>query len=126
MRTCSQCKVAKPDSEYGKHPKGLNGLQSRCYACCAANSRAYYRRNYREHPERWRNTPDEMRSYRRTPRGLLCLRFSSMRGRVEGRGGPQSDRIDPARGYERSNVRWLTHSENSRRATVARHAKGRN
>lgn len=30
---------------------------------------------------------------------------------------PSIDRIDPKKGYTLSNIRWLTHSENSRRAT---------
>lgn len=34
---------------------------------------------------------------------------------------PTVDRIDPAKGYELSNMRWLTHSENSRLGSINAH-----
>jgi hypothetical protein len=33
---------------------------------------------------------------------------------------PSVDRIDSAKGYEKGNIRWLTHSENSRLGATAR------
>lgn len=36
---------------------------------------------------------------------------------------PSVDRIDSSKGYILSNMRWLTHQENSRLATEARYAK---
>lgn len=36
---------------------------------------------------------------------------------------PSVDRIDASLGYVAGNVRWLTHSENSRRGTYARNEK---
>ena len=32
------------------------------------------------------------------------------------------DRVDSSKGYELSNMEWVTHSENSRRGAVNRHA----
>lgn len=34
---------------------------------------------------------------------------------------PSVDRIDPQLGYTVSNIRWLTHSENSRLGAISRH-----
>jgi hypothetical protein len=34
---------------------------------------------------------------------------------------PTVDRVDSSKGYELSNMQWLTHSENSRGGSIARH-----
>lgn len=34
---------------------------------------------------------------------------------------PSVDRIDSSKGYELSNMEWVTHSENSRRGSISRH-----
>jgi hypothetical protein len=36
---------------------------------------------------------------------------------------PSVDRIDSSKGYETSNMEWVTHSENSRRGTFSRYGK---
>lgn len=36
---------------------------------------------------------------------------------------PSVDRIDSSRGYEIDNMRWLTHSENSRLGSISQHRK---
>jgi hypothetical protein len=39
---------------------------------------------------------------------------------------PSVDRIDSSKGYELSNMEWVTHSENSRRGSLKRHENSRN
>lgn len=34
---------------------------------------------------------------------------------------PSVDRIDSSKGYELTNMEWVTHSENSRRGSISRH-----
>lgn len=36
---------------------------------------------------------------------------------------PSIDRIDSSKGYEKGNMRWLTHSENSRLGNISRYSK---
>lgn len=36
---------------------------------------------------------------------------------------PTVDRLDSAKGYELTNMEWVTHSENSRRGSLSRHKK---
>lgn len=42
MKTCSKCATTKPHSEFYKHPKASDGLQSRCKACTKEAALASY------------------------------------------------------------------------------------
>jgi len=45
LKRCSKCKQRKPPSDYGKHPKAKDGLQTACRDCFAA-----YQRERRKDP----------------------------------------------------------------------------
>ena len=44
-KVCAKCGEEKPTSEYGKHPRNKDGLQSYCKACSNEHTKAYYRRH---------------------------------------------------------------------------------
>jgi hypothetical protein len=49
MKTCSKCRIEKPDTEFYKNTKQKDGLQNWCKTCCAENdkkrgSRRQYKR----------------------------------------------------------------------------------
>lgn len=61
----------------------------------------------------------------------VCERWDSFENFITDMGrrpGPDYDidRIDPDGDYEPGNCRWLTHSENSRRAAIQMQARKRN
>jgi len=49
MKKCTICKKEKELSEFNKHPKRKDGLQSHCRECNRQRSRAYYKRNPEKH-----------------------------------------------------------------------------
>lgn len=50
-KKCSICKQFKDTSEYNKHPKRKDGLQSHCKLCGKIRSKCYYQRNLTKHKE---------------------------------------------------------------------------
>lgn len=69
LKTCTQCKQAKPIGEFPPHKRASDGKQSKCRECRAANQRDYAKRNpdkKRESDKRYRqNHPDTIREKKR-------------------------------------------------------------
>lgn len=59
MKFCTQCKIEKPCSEFGKHKNGANGLRSICKICNCNYAKRYYHNiskhnnNYKEHKKKY-------------------------------------------------------------------------
>ena len=49
MKLCTICKIARPLSEFNKHSKRKDGLQSHCRECNRDRSRKYYHDNREKH-----------------------------------------------------------------------------
>lgn len=59
LKTCTQCKQAKPLEDFPPHKKSKDGKQTKCHVCRAANQRDYVKRNpdkKRESDKRFRET----------------------------------------------------------------------
>lgn len=45
MKTCAICKQPKPESEFNKHAKRKDGLQTKCRSCGKQKAKDYYQSN---------------------------------------------------------------------------------
>jgi hypothetical protein len=58
MKQCPQCKKEKPESEYGKDSKRVDGLKCWCKECCSRKNKQYYH-NTLKHKTYNREIPSE-------------------------------------------------------------------
>ena len=87
VKQCTGCKTSKPISEFYKHPKGKDGLHSRCKDCLkwyaknrrnTAIGRVYHNKYRNKHKAENRNYN---KNYRKTFMGRLRGCFSGMKQR---------------------------------------------
>lgn len=48
-KTCTRCNLLKSLSDFSKHKRGKNGLQSQCKTCCQGKAKEYYYKDHDEH-----------------------------------------------------------------------------
>ena len=69
MKTCTKCKQTKELTEFYKHPRGRNGLQSRCKVCHNARAKKWKQNNREKYNARQRkykqNNPEKRRASQR-------------------------------------------------------------
>lgn len=63
----------------------------------------------------------EFYKWAKTNRIFLSLYHNWVENNYDRKLTPSVDRVDPEKGYELSNMEWVTHSENSRRGGKHRH-----
>jgi len=51
LKRCSRCKQEKPVTEFGKHQRRKDGLQSYCRECKRAYDREYAKKNAARNPD---------------------------------------------------------------------------
>jgi len=63
LKTCTKCKIEKPEGEFGKRKEGKGGLMSQCRSC-KADHRAANRDRINENNSRWEDRNKEAVSQR--------------------------------------------------------------
>lgn len=121
-KTCKACGETKPVSEFNKHPRTKNGLQSYCRCCQQVYNkqrsmrRPFYKiaRNARDRAEKSGVPFGLTEEYLESIWTGSCPVFG-IRLRLPGHGGqerdsakPSLDRLVPAKGYVPGNVIWIS------------------
>lgn len=65
IKTCTKCGTTRPVTDFNKHARRKDGLQSQCKSCIAERMAAYYTANRERHAER-------MAAYREANRERLA------------------------------------------------------
>lgn len=113
----------KDRREYQRnYSKGLKGRLVRCYnhmyQRCNGNHIGYKRYKGLDVLSR-----DDFYNYSLNDKDYLRLHSDWVNSNYKRGLCPSIDRIDSSRGYTLDNIRWVTHSENSRLGSVSRWSK---
>ena len=129
MKKCSSCKVAKPVTEFYRHAKSKDGLQTACAVCQRTRAR-------QPHRARWKNAiarcynPEHPQFKNYGARGIGVWgewrkSYAAFAARVDAHLGPcpkgySLDRINNDHGYVPFNLRWASAAEQNRNRRVSR------
>lgn len=144
MRVCTYCSEAKELETFRIDKKGKEGRGHMCKPCFKAYTKEYEKtekgflmRAYRNMKSRIKGI-QKAKSHLYEGKSLLpkesfydwakSSNFAEMfqayvAANYEMKLAPSVDRIDSSIGYEIGNIRWITHSENSKRGAYSRYGK---
>lgn len=145
MKPCIKCNVVKELSLFRKHNECVDGRCNTCKDCFKLWTKEYERTPKGLLMRRYRNMKSRVTGVQKAKYHLykgksllpkkdfydwsidhpdfLKLYKGFVESGYEMKLSPSVDRIDSDLGYEISNMRWITHSENSRLGCISKNRK---